>query len=240
LDRKLAGLFHEAVRTFQEGPAILLRRRILADHARDADLGVGPRKKRDPWPDPPLTGGEEAMNRIPSITRLGAAAVLAAGLAACEGTRPTAPSDTVAAGVDIGTLASRVQGPRPLKGSLSGAGGVPGGPCSVEPPGIMITATAQGQVTHLGATTLVLTACVSPEFLPIGPFTVSLTAANGDRLDGMLTGDLVLTPIGFDMEIAITGGTGRFAYAAGQYTVHVEQSAPLQPFSATLEGWVEY
>jgi hypothetical protein len=105
----------------------------------------------------------------------------------------------------------------------------------------MITAMATGNVSHLGATTLVQTACVSvPDFLPLGPSFASLTAANGDRLDGELIGGLVLTPTGFDFEVAITGGTGRFAQAGGQYVVHVLQSAPLQPFTATLDGWIEY
>ncbi len=51
---------------------------------------------------------------------------------------------------------------------------------------------------------------------------------------------LVLRPEGFDMGINVTGGSGRFADAGGEYLVQVTQEAPLQPFSATIEGWVWY
>lgn len=179
------------------------------------------------------------MNGITRITRLGPAAVLTAGLMACDAAGPTAPRDSGLADVDGGVLASRIQGPRPLRGSLNGIG-VPGDPCSAEPPGVMVTGTARGIVSHLGAATLVQTACLSvPDFLPLGPSVASLTAANGDRLDGLVTA-LVFRSDGFDMEIGITGGSGRFAQAGGRYGVRVVQSAPLEPFAATLEGWIEY
>jgi hypothetical protein len=180
------------------------------------------------------------MNGVPCSTRLQAVTVLTACLTACGGPGPIDPADGVAEGVDVVVRAAMVQGPRPLKGSLNGTS-VPGDPCSVEPLGMLVTATADGTVSHLGATTLMQTVCVSiPDFFPIGPSAALLTAANGDRLDGMLTGDLVFTPTGFDFVITITGGTGRFAQAGGQYTVHIAQAAPLEPFSATLDGWIEY
>lgn len=180
------------------------------------------------------------MNSIARIALLGLVPALAVCLAACDGSRVTAPADTAIRSVDTDVHAARVQGPRPLRGSLAGTS-VTGDPCSVEPPGVTVIATADGVVTHLGATTLVLITCVSvPDFYPLAPSTIYLTAGNGDRLDGAVPPVLVPTPVGFDFETEITGGTGRFADAGGHYTAHVMQSAPPEPFTLTLEGWVEY
>lgn len=177
------------------------------------------------------------MSGIMRIKRLGLA-VLMAGLTACDGAGPTALRDADATGKGADPLAGHVQGPRPLKGSVNGIS-MAGDPC-IDPPGVLVTATGHGTVSHLGATTLVLTACVSiPDFLPLGPSGVSLTAANGDQLDGIVTA-VVFGSNGFVMEVAITGGSGRFAQAGGAYAVNVVQSAPLQPWSATLEGWIDY
>ena len=179
------------------------------------------------------------VNEMTRIARLALAVVLTAPLTACDGDGPAAPRDPGVAGGEPGALASRIQGPRPLRGSLNGTS-EPGDPCSVDPPGILVTATGRGIVSHFGATTLVLTSCVSAlDFLPLGPTTVLLTAANGDRLDGTVTA-VMFGSDGFDLEIAITGGSGRLVQARGEYTVEVVQSAPLQPWSATLEGWIEY
>jgi len=180
------------------------------------------------------------MNGMQRLTGIGLAAALTACLTACYGVGPTAPAEGAFSESDVGILADRIQGPRPLIGSLAGAS-VAGDPCSAEPPGIMVTATAEGVVSHLGATTLVLLTCVSvPDFFPLGPSTIYLTAANGDRLDGTVPPVLVPTPVGFNFETEITGGTGRFAQAAGQYTSYVVTPSPAEPFTLTLEGWVEY
>jgi hypothetical protein len=179
------------------------------------------------------------MTSIPRIARLGLATALAACLTACDGPGATAPADAPLRADGL-VLGSRVQGPRPLQGSLAGAS-VAGDPCSADPPGIIVTATARGVVTHLGATTLVLLTCVSvPDFYPLGPSTIYLTAANGDRIEGTVPPAISPTPVGFDFETEITGGTGRFARAGGHYTAHVVQAAPPEPFTLTLEGWIEY
>jgi hypothetical protein len=158
---------------------------------------------------------------------------------ACDAPGPTAPRAADPTGFTASVQTSRVQGPRPLRGRLSGAA-TPGDPCSATPPGLLVAATAGGVVSHLGATTLTQTACVSvPDFLPIGPSFASLRAADGDRLEGTVVA-LDFRADGFDMEIEITGGTGRFAHASGAYGVRVAQEAPLQPFSATIDGWVAY
>lgn len=192
--------------------------------------------------------GIAGIKELVPVARLGLAGVVMVCLTGCDGYGPTAPAGPEPAGVEsvagvsgiqAGALGARVQGPRPLRGSLDGAA-VPGEPCSVNPPGLLITATAQGVVSHLGNTTLTQTACVSvSDFLPIGPSTAFLTAANGDRLDGTVI-DVAFGPGGFDMQITIAGGTGRFARAGSEYDMHVVQSAPLQPFTGTLAGWVEY
>lgn len=128
---------------------------------------------------------------------------------------------------------------RPLRGRIEGAA-VAGAPCSIDPAGVMITATGEGWISHFGTTTLLQTACVAvADFTPIGPSGASLTAANGDRLDGALVG-LTGRPDGFEMQVVITGGTGRFAHATGAYSVEVVQAAPLQPFSASINGFVRY
>lgn len=179
------------------------------------------------------------MNSIPRMARLGLATAMVASLTACDGSGPTTPPDASISPVDASVLASRVRGPRPLEGKIDGIGTV-GDPCSADPPGLLVTATGHGTVRHLGASTLVQTACVAvADFTPLGPSEVALIAANGDRLEG-LAAAFVFRPDGFDFEVSITGGTGRFWQAGGEYAVHVQQSAPLQPFSASMDGWIEY
>jgi len=167
------------------------------------------------------------------------------GMAACDVDGPTGlPDDSAneAAVSGIGGVEPAVdvvQGPRPLTGAIAGIG-VVGAACSASPPGAIITATAHGNVSHLGATTLVQNACISlVDFTPLGPSDVTLTAANGDELAGWVTG-LVFNADGFDMQVTILSGTGRFSQAAGVYAVHVIQAAPLTPFTASIEGWVRY
>lgn len=182
------------------------------------------------------------MDGIGRATGIAVATALAPWLTTCGEGGPTGPSDVEAvriAGIAEATPAGVVRGPRPLRGSLNGIAEA-GDPCSVDPPGITITATGEGVISHLGTTTLVQTACVSvAEFLPLGPSVATLTAANGDRLDGLVTG-LTFGATGFVMEITVSGGTGRFTQAEGEYDVDVVQSAPLQPFVATLSGWLAY
>lgn len=171
------------------------------------------------------------------IVRLGFAMAVALGLTACAADGPTG-LDASRAGVDANPQASQVQGPRPLTGNMDGIG-VLGDPCSASPPGLTVIATGNGNVSHLGATTLQQTVCVDANFIPLGPSYVTLTAANGDRVEGVLT-SLVFRSDGLDFDVAITGGTGRFAQASGTFAVRVIQAAPLMPFSASMEGWIEY
>lgn len=117
----------------------------------------------------------------------GLAMGVASGLTACDGPSPTSPRPSTAPTIRASMHAGRTQGPRPFRGSVTGVA-MPGEACSATPPGILVTATGEGAVTHLGTVVLVQTACVSvPDFLPLVPSLVSLSAADGDRLDGTVT-----------------------------------------------------
>lgn len=164
---------------------------------------------------------------------------LGTGVAACDGEGPTGPEDFSEPGLVPEPAASVVQGPRPFQGHMEGVV-VAGAPCSVDPPGISLTAIASGTATHLGAATVLQTSCVVvsvPTLL--GPSYISFTSAKGDRLDGVLT-DLTFTPVGFDMDFAVMGGTGRFDRAGGTFTADVTQSGLVGPSSVDLHGWIEY
>jgi hypothetical protein len=72
---------------------------------------------------------------------------------------------------------------------------------------------------------------------------VVLTAANGDRLHGAITGgeahrlDFILSGDGVETfaEVAVTGGTGRFADATGSFVVHtIARITPTLRFAITL------
>lgn len=87
-------------------------------------------------------------------------------------------------------------------------------------PILSVHLTGAGTATHLGQFT------ESSEFqldlrTATGAGSFTLTSANGDRLTGSITGRAVVANgVASITEIAtITGGTGRFAQASGQFTV---------------------
>jgi hypothetical protein len=93
------------------------------------------------------------------------------------------------------------------------------------------------QLSHLGATTLVNSGSIDFTIVPAhGTGTFTLTAANGDRLEGTEENEY-LTPdenghFGFTGVLVVTGGTGRFAGAHGMLTTSgtgsTEESTTLQ------------
>ena len=92
----------------------------------------------------------------------------------------------------------------------------------VVPPSLLVNGTGTGTAAHLGSFTSAFTATVA---LATGSATgsISLIAANGDRLDATFVGQG--TPTGEPNVVAIeevatiTGGTGRFASATGAFTI---------------------
>ena len=100
------------------------------------------------------------------------------------------------------------------------------------PTGISITAVAEGNATHLGRYTREEHLLVDPN---TGAFTgdVTFTAADGSELTATITGQLTAT--GAEGSYTFTGGSGRFADAAGSADFLVVQSDPLH-FTVTFDG----
>lgn len=101
---------------------------------------------------------------------------------------------------------------RPVKGTGSGT-------ISLDPLTGAFTGDATGVSSHLGNYTVHLEGAGAPT--PEGTFagggTVTIVAANGDRLTGTFT--LTRTGPSTTVVVKITGGTGRFADASGTLTV---------------------
>jgi hypothetical protein len=144
---------------------------------------------------------------------------------------------------------------RPFKGSWVGADGYDLG-ASGCPSGAFLRfrATGSGQFAHLGLTAVSMTHCT---YLGPGPLdgsfdqgTITLTAANGDSVTLGEMGSFVLTPnpagpppfatAASQMRWWVTGGTGRFAHAAGNGTgtAFDDMIAGVQAFD--LAGTISY
>ena len=124
----------------------------------------------------------------------------------------------------------------PFKGSLEGTYAGSG-----EPPLVSVHVEAQGNASHLGRFTLDSQHVVN--FVDLtGAGTAELTAANGDKLTTNLAG--VATPqdtpgVFFIVEtFTVTGGTGRFAGATGEFVVE-RLSFPTGPANGTTSGSFE-
>ena len=124
----------------------------------------------------------------------------------------------------------------PFKGRLEGTYAGSG-----EPPLVSVHVEAEGNATHLGRFTLDSRHVVNfVDFTGAG--TAEFTAANGDKLTTNVTG--VATPqdtpgVFFIVEtLTVTGGTGRFAGATGQFVVE-RLSFPSGPANGTTSGSFE-
>jgi len=102
------------------------------------------------------------------------------------------------------------------------------------------------QTTHMGRTaqqgTLVLGPPVAPGIFP-GEGSVTLTAANGDKLSFDYVGLLNAATGEGAGTFVFTGGTGRFANAKGDGTFYalINTSLPAnQPMVVTLDGRINY
>jgi hypothetical protein len=80
------------------------------------------------------------------------------------------------------------------------------------PEGLQVTATGEGQATHLGRFTRLGMVVVHPDGSAEG--TIMFTAANGDQLFGDIVG-LPTTTASISGTYTFTGGTGRFRNASG-------------------------
>lgn len=81
-------------------------------------------------------------------------------------------------------------------------------------------ASARGNGTHIGAFTKI-TADVLNVATGQNDGTFTMTAANGDQINGRYSGIIVLTSpttFSWNLPATITGGTGRFAGASGTFT----------------------
>ncbi len=128
----------------------------------------------------------------------------------------------------------------PMKGSLQG---VADPPVFEPPPSPYFSAhlLAEGHATHLGRFTMDYSHRVSLETLG-GIGKAVFTAANGDTLTTDVEGTATPagTPTAFTVvEIhRVTGGTGRFAAASGEFTIKrsVDFADPFT--SGEIDGWI--
>jgi hypothetical protein len=144
----------------------------------------------------------------------------------------TTPGATLATVSNSATLTNAVPFKGRLDGTYAGAG---------EPPLVSVHVEAQGNASHLGRFTLDSRHVVNFDDLT-GAGTAELTAANGDTLTTNLSG--VATPqetpgVFFIVEtFTVTGGTGRFAGATGQFVAE-RWSSPSGPTNGTTSGSFE-
>jgi hypothetical protein len=144
----------------------------------------------------------------------------------------TTPGATFAADGNSAASTKAVPFKGRLEGTYAGSG---------EPPLVSVHVEAQGNASHFGRFTLDSQHVVN--FVDLtGAGTAELTAANGDKLTTNLAG--VATPqdtpgVFFIVEtFTVTGGTGRFAGATGEFVVE-RLSFPTGPANGTTSGSFE-
>jgi hypothetical protein len=127
-----------------------------------------------------------------------------------------------------GTSASLSEQVVPFKGNFEGAQTS----TPLQPPLAFVDGSATGNASHLGRFTVAFPHTVNFA-TRAGEGTFTFTAANGDMLTADFTGQAQPGPIVSIVEHAtITGGTGRFAEAAGSFTVE----RLFDPASGTTKG----
>ena len=137
----------------------------------------------------------------------------------------------------------------PIHGSVGGHDGLSAPDTCPAGAVARYTGTGGGEFSHLGAVDFVISHCTwpdSPTTGHFGPGTVTLTAANGDRL--MLadhgTFEIVMGASGplslIQLDWTVIGGTGRFAHAAGSGTANPVGDLVANYTSATFDGVIEY
>ncbi len=111
-------------------------------------------------------------------------------------------------------------------------------------------ATASGHGTHIGAFSKVTDDVINlAKGLVTGSFT--MTGAGGEQLSGQYEGpvavDLFAGTLSWRLDATITGGTGRFARAAGEFVFVASGRFVISPdgsvstrYTETFEGTIEF
>jgi hypothetical protein len=122
--------------------------------------------------------------------------------------------------MEVATPASAREGV-PFKGSLEGSYTVTVDPGP--PPVGTFDGSGTGRATHLGHFTFEFPHTVNfGNTPPLGVGTYTFTAANGDTVEADFIGHSTPVAPGYvlvEEEAIITGGTGRFAGASGEFTI---------------------
>jgi hypothetical protein len=180
------------------------------------------------------------MKRSLAVPAL-AAALLCGGCS--QPISPTGPS-SVSPGSGLGlavpgagageTAASSQAAPEtPFKGSFAGTQSA----TPLEPPFVFVNGSATGNATHQGLFTVEFPHTVN--FVArTGEGTYTFTAANGDTLTADFRGLAQEAPplISIVEHATVTGGTGRFAGAAGTFTVHRRFNQATGATEGSFEG----
>jgi hypothetical protein len=182
-----------------------------------------------------------------TTTRIGSALVLLATLTtACSNpsapTRPTSSPSMSSGGASAITdvAAEQEASKRPVTGTCTTTFGAPLSP----PPVIRQVDTGTCQLAHLGRTAIYLVQDIDVVAGTQTSVELTLTAANGDVLRASNVGTHVQTgptSSSFSSTLTITGGTGRFADASGQW--HLEGTVDRATSTATftiVDGWITY
>jgi hypothetical protein len=126
----------------------------------------------------------------------------------------------------------------PLEGSETGTFRLLG-PCEG---GMTLEVTGTGHSTMLGNYSSRYRECFDPATGAVTGGTFTLTAANGDKLFGTFSGQARPTGdpavVAYDDPGVITGGTGRFADAAGTMTTSGHANLASGQYSGTITGSV--
>jgi hypothetical protein len=123
----------------------------------------------------------------------------------------------------------------PYQGSDSGGFAVPG-TCGA---GLQVVIAGSGNATHLGRYAYNAIECFNPA---TGAFAGSptLTVANGDTLVGTYSGQVFPTAdpnvITYEEVLVVTGGTGHFAGASGEFEVSGLANLATGEYSQTMAG----
>jgi|SRR5687768_3317331 len=155
-------------------------------------------------------------------------------------TSPTSVPGLPSLGATSGELADaeRSGGPAkavPFKGQLEGTATV----TPLDPPFGAVHVTATGNATHLGRFALEIPHVVNFA-TSSATGTITFTAANGDTLVASFTGQAQVTgTIAAIVETAtVTGGSGRFAGAAGSFTINRVFDRVARTTHGTIEGTI--
>jgi hypothetical protein len=125
----------------------------------------------------------------------------------------------------------------PFKGSFDGVDTV----TAVNPPFISVEVDATGNATQLGEFTLTIQGTVDTRTMSGTGGIFLFTAANGDTVFGIESGQATLTAPGVLTIVSngiITGGTGRFADSTGSYTSTRLKDLVTGATTASFEGTI--